>query len=162
MRTFVAMLFYLFPLISAEANTLILIIRDDKTAVIGADSAISAAGIVPRGNTCKIHITNNIVWVVTGMVQETSGTFNMFAQTEMAIEQGGSLVQIASRLSQSTFGEIQRMLSRLKAGDPFGYSQVVKGAPIPIVQIFMIEGTNLFSLEFLLHREVVWVILAQF
>jgi hypothetical protein len=134
--------------VSSHANTLIVVLRAVDTAFIGADSEISLPQGTEFGKTCKIHITNDLVWATAGLVLETRGPFNVYAQAETAIRDGGTLDEIATRFELRIIDQLKEMLPRYRATDPNNYYRTIKGGLNAIISVVFFKQTDLATRDF--------------
>jgi len=109
----------------ARADTFVVVFRTEEATVIAADSKIGATQGHDGGNTCKIHITNEITWATTGIVKEVNGPFDLWAIAEAAT-QGGTLNSIVSRFERNAIDQLKETLPRIKSINPESYANAIK------------------------------------
>ena len=136
----------LFSLATEARATLIIVLRDDTTVIIGADSQLSNSQKMPSGNSCKIRFTNNYVWMTAGLYRD-GPFFDVWAEAQSAISAGGSLEDIVSRFERAVTNGLQEYLTGMKATQPDLYAALVARSSNVVSSIFL-ERTNVVTSSF--------------
>ncbi len=130
----------------AQANTLIIVLRNENLAFVAADSQVADDDGLPNGSACKINITNNHVWAFAGIFQEGGGPFNARISGETAIGAGGTLQEISSRFENTVTGDLKGFLSRFKTNKPEQYARAFKNHRVLVSVLF--ERNDFVTTEF--------------
>ena len=70
--------------IGARANTLVIVLRTEQNTIIAADAKLRKTEGGADSSVCKIHISNDVSWATTGIVQEPHKSFNLWAMFHFA------------------------------------------------------------------------------
>jgi hypothetical protein len=134
--------------IGARANTLVIVLRNEQNTIIAADSKLKKTEGGNDSSVCKIHISNDVSWATTGIVQEPHKPFNLWNITEAAIKLGGSLDDVAARIEGNVGSQLKEMLPRIKRTEPNSYKEAIRTQFIATV--ILVRKDNLRMLDFLL------------
>jgi hypothetical protein len=124
---------------SAPANTFVLIFRTEEACIIAADSKESRTQGLDGGFTCKVHITDNVVWATTGIVRQLNGPLDLWATARSAIATGGSLDDIVSKFDTNAAEQLKTLLPWLKTANPESYKAATK-IPYVVTSAFIQRG----------------------
>ena len=132
----------------AHANTTVLVLWNNKTAIIAADFKVFTFEKKDAWYTCKLHITNDIVWATTGIWRDLRGPFDLWSIATSAIESGGTFEEIVDRFNAAAVSGIKEYLTRFKASNPQAYETLVSFRAV--VTIVFLQQTTMRTTYFMI------------
>jgi hypothetical protein len=138
---------------SASATTVILF-RTPDFVVVAADSKVSTPDGVNVGLTCKIHVSDNLVWVEAGFIEEPGGKFNIADIIRDAVHSDKSFEENVPDIKNAVLEKLSNFLPGYKERSPVVYNKAVPFDNFPAVQLLLVRGTSVARLDFIIeHKE---------
>ena len=127
MRTALTSVALLISLVTPSIATTTIMIWSSDTLTIGADSKTSSFDHSKSYSTCKVHVTNNVMWTYAGISTILGTKFSMDEFITNAISTSSDVQTALNKLVVSLTPDLVEVLRSLKADDPVAYLQKREG-----------------------------------